>query len=247
MINEIPKIEMPNWLFANKYDFDIKKIIKDSLYYPSCGTDGVPIKYFMGNIYSFIYVDYGVSENYLNGIINLPSAFRGYKVIHKEEITKDQLNRDKELYYPKKLSNRVPDKNWIKNPYCNWFIFKRKPYFNDTHNPEYFSLLYLCSDAVSAYYILYNQYNISPKIMCIIQDGSGFGGNWTDYRDRNLDMAQAVFLNKELPDYLINGGYGCGLGYEEPIWPEFKKFVYKKTDNDRDNQQRSFVLWGRND
>ena len=244
MINEIPKIEMPNWLLGEKYKFDIDNIIKDSLYYPSCGTDGVPVKYFMGNIFSFVYVDYGVSENDFNREINRPNTFRGYKIIHKEKISKYQLDKGNERYYPTKISPREPMGDWIKTPYCYWVVFKRKFNYNDTHNPECFSLLYLCSEAVSAYYALYNQYKVSPKILCIIQDGSGFGGNWTEFTDRNSDLAQAVFLNKKLPEYLINGGYGNG--YENLIWPEYKKFIYRNTDCDNENMQRSFTLWGLN-
>jgi len=65
-----------------------------------------------------------------------------------------------------------------------------------------------------------------PKILCIIQDGSGFGCNWTSYTNRGQDLAQAVFLNKNLPEYLINGGYGTG--YNDPIWPEYEKKIYSK-------------------
>jgi hypothetical protein len=247
MINEIPKIEMPNWLLGEKYKFDIKNIIIDSLYYPSCGTDGVPVKYFMGNIYSFVYVDYGISENDFNREIDLPEAFRGYKIIHKEKISKYQLDTGNEKYYLAKISHREPMRDWVQKTYCYWVVFKRELDYNDTHNPEYFSLLYLCSEAVSAYYVLYNQYKVSPKILCIIQDGHGFGGNWTDFTDRNLDLARAVFINKKLPEYLINGGYGTG--YEKSIWPEYKKLIYKKTDYDSYGEQKSFSLWdkGEND
>ena len=80
MINEIPKNEMPKWLLGEKYSFDIENIIKDSLYYPSCGRDGTPVKYFMGNIYSFVYVDYGISKNDFNKEIDLPDVFRGYNL-----------------------------------------------------------------------------------------------------------------------------------------------------------------------
>jgi hypothetical protein len=58
MINEIEIIQMPDWLSSVNFKFNINEVLKDSLYYPSSAFDGDPIKYFMGNVYSFIYVDY---------------------------------------------------------------------------------------------------------------------------------------------------------------------------------------------
>jgi len=243
MIHEIPGIDMPDWLPAGNYGFDIKKIIKDSLYYPSCGTDGVPVKYFMGNVYSFVYVDYGFSENELDERIHVPDAFKGYEIIHKDKISQKQLDGGNKINYPPKISRRNPPSDWIEEPFCNWFVFKRKPGFNDDHNPEYFSLLYLCSEAVAAYCVLYNQYNVSPKILCMIQDGHGFGGNWTSYTERRLDLAQAVFLNRELPDYLIYGSYG--FDYVGGTWPEYEEFIYEHTDDFKNGDAKTFLLCGK--
>ena len=69
MNSPIPIIETPKWLQEidasniNSVQFDIKQILKDSLYYPSAGYDGNPIKYFAGSIHSFIYIDYSVERD----------------------------------------------------------------------------------------------------------------------------------------------------------------------------------------
>jgi hypothetical protein len=226
MINKIPEIEIPKWLLGETFQFCLNDVLTNSLYYPSCGMDGIPIQYFMGNIYSFIYVDYGIDEKEFIMEINKPNAFKGYELIKIEKISKYQLDNGQKINYLPRLSEQEPSKNWIKNPYCYWTIFERDIYYSDTHNPKRFSLLYLCSEAVSAYYALYNQNNIAPKILSIIQDGFGFGGNWTNYTDRKLDLAWAVFSNNKLPEYLINGGYGGN--YEDSIWPEYTKKIFHK-------------------
>lgn len=249
MITEIPKIEMPKWLADNEFHFSIQDVIKDSLYYPSCGIDGIPIQCFMGNIFSFIYVDYGITESKFIKEITKDNSIKGYNIIHKENITKYQLDNGERIYYAPKISDRIPLDGWIKEPYCYWIIFERDENYDDTHNPKRFSLLYLSSEAVSAYYVLYNRNNIAPKILCIIQDGSGFGGNWTSYKDRRQDLAQAVFLNKNLPEYLINGGYGNRYEEQDPIWPEYRKKVYSKyfprVKIEDEWGDKSFTLWGK--
>jgi hypothetical protein len=52
MLNVLPIIDEPEW-FKNitqenieAHDFDISKVLENSLYYPSCGTDGLPITNF---------------------------------------------------------------------------------------------------------------------------------------------------------------------------------------------------------
>ena len=250
MIIEIPEIKMPKWLLNDEFHFNVKNILTDSLYYPSCYIDGTPIQCLMGNIYSFVYVDYGLSENNFLCEINKPYSFKGYNIIHKEKILKGQLDNGVEITFQEYISKmRIPER-WVKKPYCYWIIFERDINYNDDHNPKRFSLLFLCSEGVLAYYVLYNKNRIAPKILCIIQDGSGFGCNWTSYTDRDKYLARAVFANKNLPEYLINGGYGYRVVYEKPIWPEYTNKKYDNSDsynyrNGRDDNFRGFTLWER--
>ena len=234
---EIEKIKMPKWLNANVFQFNLGDILYNSLYYPSAGLDGTPVKYFMGNIYSFVYVDYGYAQCDFNTEICRNEAFRGYKIIHKENILKYQLvngaiNYSKIQNDFKNTHKRECIRDFIKAPYCYWVIFERLDDFPPEYNPKRFSLLYLCSEAVSAYFALYVDNNIAPKILCIIQPGHGFGHNWTNFTDRTKHLAQAVFSMKKLPKYLINGGYYNGqdpdipgFPYAEPIWPEYKEII----------------------
>ena len=90
MIDKISAMHLPDWLSGDSFTFSLPSILKDSLYYPCCCFDGDPVKYFMGNVYSFVYVDYGVSrEQFLNEIKE--NGFRGYHLIHEKEIKVEQL------------------------------------------------------------------------------------------------------------------------------------------------------------
>ena len=230
MIKEIEKIEMPEWLSAKKFLFNINNILNDSLYYPSAHFDGDPVKYLLGNIFSFIYVDYGVSrEEFQKEIDN--QGFRGYHIIHKQSITQNELipNGWSVLLQPDRNERNPNEKfyrNWIKESFCEWIIFERDENRDDTYNPKRFSLLYLSADGSAAYQAMYLSNGSKPKIIAIIQPGHGFGGNWTDFTDRNKIFARSVFYNVNLlPDYIINGGWGPSEFYNEHIWDEYNASV----------------------
>jgi len=230
MINEIEKIGMPEWLASDNFTFNVDKVLENSLYYPSAHFDGDPVKYFMGNVFSFIYVDYGVSrEKFLQEINN--QGFRGYHIIHKHSISQNDLvpNGWTVQLQPDRSeinSNNHFYRNWIKKPFCEWVIFERDEDRDDSYNPKKFSLIYLCADGAAAYQAMYLSNHIKPKIIAIIQPGHGFGGNYTDFTDRSKIFAKSVFYNKNyLPDYLINGGWGKSDFYKNPIWNEYNELV----------------------
>ena len=96
MIKELPLADYPEWLASLTQSsmmsdiFPLQELLKDSLYYPSCGFDGSPVKHLGGQVYSFIYVDYGynkdkvLTELYSNG-------FKGYRPIAHRKVTKNEL------------------------------------------------------------------------------------------------------------------------------------------------------------
>jgi hypothetical protein len=230
MIDVLPKLDMPKRLTNDTFTFSLENIIENSLYYPSCGIDGDPVKYLMGNVYSFIYVDYGISKSTLSDAIKY-DGFRGYRIIHREPVSKLQLDRGRDFPCIPEVDERekirLLHSDWIKAPFCQWFVFERSRHLNEYYNFQRFSMLYLCSEAVSAYYVLYAINNTSPQIFCIIQDGSAFGGNWTEYTNPNFAMAKAVYSITNLPEYLINGGNGPLelYHYHKPIWPGYSKEI----------------------
>jgi hypothetical protein len=249
MLDEIEKIDMPDWLQGDTFQFNLQNILLDSLYYPACGLDGIPVRYFMGNVYSFIYVDYGISEEDFKKKIAKKNAFRGYKIIFKESISKSQLvnganNYSEQIDFSGFISDSPKEslRKRIQKPYCCWVIFERLKNYTDEHNPKRFSLLYLSSEGVSAYHALYVNNDIAPKILCIINPGHAFGYNWTNFTDRNKPLARTVFsMENNSPKYLINGGFKN----IETIWPEYNKNMLQKLHRDSDNRETFFVVWGR--
>ncbi|MCF8227153.1 MAG: hypothetical protein K9J30_14850 [Bacteroidales bacterium] len=85
------------------------------------------------------------------------------------------------------------------------------------HGPKRFSLLYLGGEGVASYQALYWTNQMKPKALAIIQPGTGFGLNWTDFRDENRDLGWVVRNNPSgEPDIIYYGGYGSG--YNDFAW-----------------------------
>jgi hypothetical protein len=251
MIKEIEQMEMPDWLKNNDFNFDVYKVLKDSLYYPCSRFDGKPVKYFMGNVFSFVYVDYGVTKEKLLQALK-QRGFKGYyHIIHQQKISEKELipngwcvrilpdDNEKEIFDIMRNMFKIN----MEKAFCEWIIFERDPDKDDSHNPSKFSLLYLYADGVAAYQALYLSNKIAPKMIAIIQPGYGFGGNYTDFRDRKRIFAKSIFYDTNLlPKYIINGNWGR-LEPEDrkPFWKEYNKLLWEMSQKDR-----YLTLWGRN-
>lgn len=226
-ISEISQIEMPEWLSLGDFDFDVKRILQDSLYYPASGLDGNPVKYFMGNVFSFLYVDYGISRETFLAELHY-RGFYGYRIIHQQSISQFQLAPNGHTVFvplPDILQNPLYQ-SWIEPPFCEWVVFQRREGFGPEHNPERFSLIYLCAEGVAAFQAIYLSNKIKPRIVAIIQPGHSFGGNWTNFTRRTEFFARSVLYDRDLwPEYLVNGGWGPPRFYQDPIWPEYSKRV----------------------
>lgn len=233
MLAQLPEMTAPRWMtdlssttVKNK-PFSTHELLRDSLYYPSSGFDGDPVKYLAGNILSFIYVDYGHSRDEFMKALEMP-GFLGYKVIGQpRSVTEQELTPHGWTPDPPTPTDGDPSRHadWIKEPFCEWVVFQRSADVPPGHGPYRFSILYLCADGVAAFQALYVANNIAPKSVAIIQPGHGFGGNWTDYEDPKKIFARAV-LNNEAgqPEILLYGGVGHKF-YQEPCWPDYNANV----------------------
>ncbi|MGI6394244.1 MAG: hypothetical protein ACOX2F_05880 [bacterium] len=248
MLPCLPELEMPSWLENGDFTFSVEKVLKDSLFYPACGTDGDPVKYLLGNVYNFVYVDSGISEKHLKREL-FRGGFRGYRIIHKEDISMSQLipNGWRVRFLPdENYESHRPDafSSWMVEPYCKWYIFEREEGFGDAHNPKRFSLLFLAGDGAASYQGMYLSNKIAPLAVAIIQPGHGFGGNWTNFEDRKAILARSVFHDPErLPKYLVFGGLGDKKYYRETPWAEFSKFICEKQ---RFHDGGWLTIWERN-
>lgn len=234
MLHQLPEMYAPRWLTTMtgadvvNGTFPLHELLQDSLYYPSSGFDGGPVKHLAGNFLSFIYVDYGHSHDEFVNALRMP-GFSGYDIVATRSVTEQELTP--KGWRPTTLPTRVDGdpsryRDWIKNPFCSWSLFQRRENISARHGPFRFSLLYLCADGVAAFQALYVSNSTFPKAVAVIQPGHGFGGNWTDYTNPDHIFARSVLGNPNgRPEILLYGGYGnCGF-YREPCWSSHQEPV----------------------
>ena len=232
MLDQLPILPIPQWLMdiapgtIENRPFPVLEVLKDSLYYPSSGLDGDPVRYLAGNILSFIYVDYGYSREELNEALHNP-WFHGYELVASRQVDKEELIPRGWIPEPPTPSDGDPTqyKDHIVEPYCSWSIFQRGADIPESHGPTRFSLLYLSADGVAAFQALYHSNEIAPKAVAIIQPGHAFGYNWTDFTQPQLIFGRNVMKNSHgQPQILLYGGIDTNA-YNEPCWPYYRHFI----------------------
>ena len=227
-------MEMPAWLreISERGEcerFPLMEILQDSLYYPAAGLNGTPVKFLGGNIFSFIYADYGVSNREflrnLNGI-EKHCGFLGYTCALQREIRVGEIVP--RGWVPPLLPENSYDRRFLLeqerrcDPFGHWSVWRRKPAFPPEHGPEAFSFLYLGGELNACYQALYIRNAIRPKVLAIIQPGSGFGGNW-NHTEGNRSFFKCVVQSNPagMPEYLLFGGFGSSSFYTLACWNEY--------------------------
>ncbi len=230
MINELAQQELPKWLSDITESSplpNIYELLIDSLYYPACGFNGTPVKYLAGNIYSFVYADYGINkEDFLQNLNgNGPDCgFKNYHSICQREIYYNDIvpKNWRPTLIPSRDSSRIRllQKEQSCTPFAHWSVWHRNPTVSDECGPIRFSFFFLAGEMSAIYQGLYCRLNISPKILAVIQPGS-FGGEWENAAANDSFFKRVVSSNRAgLPEYLLHGGFGRGF-YEEPCWWEY--------------------------
>jgi len=234
MINDLPLLAYPSWLKTlpvesmDEDEFPLNNILTDSLYYPSSAFDGDPVRHLAGNIYSFIYCDYGQTKIDLGDSLE-NSGFRGYHAIGRRPVLEHELNPKGVI--PSGVNPRVDGRaerseRHIKTPFCEWMIFEKNENVSQSSGPERFSLLYLCADGAAAYQVLFTPNRIRPKVICIIQPGEGFGRNWTSFKKPNQILARSVRENPAgMPPFLLDGQYWKTDASSPACWPYYDEFI----------------------
>jgi hypothetical protein len=204
--------------------FPLERVLDRSLYYPACEFDGRPVQMLGGFVHSFVYVDYGVGQAAFQAAVEA-TGFRGYRLAGQKALAQTDLApRGWHQVVPHQFRADLDrfqqiSRDWVRPPFAEWMIFERNSEFDDTHGPERFSLLHIGADGVATYQALYVANNIAPHVLAIIQPGTGFGGNYTEFRDANGLLAHVVLrVNAPLPCYMI-----CGMNTEPPssaFWPD---------------------------
>jgi hypothetical protein len=106
-------------------------------------------------------------------------------------------------------------------PYAIWTVFQKKRGNFDIDTPNRFSVIFICGEGVATYQALYWSNNLRPKALAIIQPGTAFGGNWTDFADEDGPFGWVVKNNPAgLPQLIYNGGHGSN--HPKEFWKGYK-------------------------
>jgi len=228
MIQEIPGSQVPDWIpqYGPLDRLPLLELLSGSVYYPASGFDGQPVKILAGNFHSFVYVDYGLSRDQLLATLRSERGFLGYGIVALRDVTEQEL-------IPNGWTPLLPNhcdgnpRPLQTQPFSVWVVLKRQSDFNEEHGPMYFSLLYICGDGVATYQAIYLGNKTYPAVVAIIQPGTGFGGNWTNFEDPQRIFGRTVMGNPDgVPTYLLYGGWAEGHFYTEPCWPQYSELVW---------------------
>ncbi len=231
---ELPNLSTPAWLGAiehgnNGAELPLREILAGSLYYPACGLNGTPVKYCAGAILSFIYADYGITKAEYLGNLNgtgEDSGFRGYHSVMQREVFKEDIVPSgwKPSLTPACAENtqRLVRQEAGCQPFGHWSVWDRDADREAAHGPERFSFLFFAGEMSAIYQGLFCRLGIAPRILAIIQPGSGLGGGWEQTESNASFFKKVVTSNRAgMPEYLLYGGFGRGF-YEEPCWREYR-------------------------
>lgn len=234
MIAGLTRTAQPDWLARiNSENIDSTAfpqvdVLRDSVYYPCSEFDGKPVASLAGNFLSFVYVDYGYTEEQLIEALN-GKGFLGYALIAHRPVEPTELAPEGWAVPPFESADGNPGQHldWIKPPFCKWLIFERLKEYGDEHGPKKFSLLFLCADAVAAYNAMYNGNHLFPAVVAVIRPGHGFGMNWTDFTDPQKVFARTVANNPAgAPAFLFCEDNAVGALLKQPCWPVYSEHLY---------------------
>ena len=190
----------------------VRELLYNSVYYPASAFDGGVIRDCNVNrkdwkVLSFVYCDYAMKKRDLQET-DMP---RGYRILGQRPLTEHELiPQDWTQQIPpgmdmKRYLGNVVDM-FAKQLFAQWMVFERLPEFDENHGPKRFSLIYICGDGVATYQALYWTHDIAPRAVAIIQPGTGFGGNWTDFFKKSDPFYWTVKNNPAgLPEYVYCG------------------------------------------
>lgn len=194
-------------------------LLKDSLYYPACRTDGRPIRLCNTlwrnlGINSFVYCDFDVSEE---EFLWDTRTVLGYHVLGHRSLRKEEyIPKDWRLEMVPAGASSVPgarSRYWDSflgtkdGPahFAHWVVFERNSDRGEDHGPERFSLLFVCGEGLATFQQLYCSRGLAPRMLCFIQCW-GFAGNWTNFTGVGAPFHQTLRKYREcIPEWLCLG------------------------------------------
>lgn len=233
MLEALERKLLPAWLALPTTDRPVpwRDLLDGSVYYAACGIDGRPVQYLGGYCHSFVYADYGYSLQQISTLLSQEGAFSGYQLRSSRLLSIDEIDLRaawESIHLDPGLDGepgRYAERRV--EQYAYWCIFERLTELPDEHGPEAFSLLYLGMDGVAAFQALYVAHQAVPAVVCIIQPGEGFGGNWTHFFDARQIFSRTVLNNSAgQPEFLLLGGNFATREFQNSvIWPGYNHLI----------------------
>jgi hypothetical protein len=222
------------------------------LFYPSSGVDLRPIRLY--GIQSAVYADYGWTQQDVEKTI-FDDGFRGFDLLGHVWLNIDDLipephkpdffeqEQDKHLERPPagphSLENHfdwghadprrleMEKEKRAKTPFVSWYVFEKRRTDQGSTENRRVSLLYCGAEAIAVFQQLFGKRNLAPDYIAIIRPGTGFGGNWTDFRDEQGLLAKSVrkVASESAPRLLISD---VPNGHWPVMFPNRSKRQYKE-------------------
>ncbi len=233
MNGHLPQMNLPKWLTSatqrsvDATPFPIKDILENSLYYPASRVDVGPIRYLAGTIYSFIYVDYGVSSDELEREIH-GADFSNYTIATRRDVNMEEIaphgwpqirpaRRGYKILEPythgpcpilecRSDEDPLQYARVMAQPFARWFIMESK-------KGHHFSLLFVCTEGVSAFQAMYCTNKAKPHTVAIISS-DGFACNWTRFGEPERLFGRLALNNTAgAPPYVLTN---------HVPWPQYR-------------------------
>lgn len=216
----------------------VRDLLRGSAYYPACGFDGRVVQYSSWLTDSFVYVDLRLDEQSVQAALEVPNAFKGYRLWKLRAVATPELEGAK-FREALTLSREVMANAHRRPPrrikeFAMWAIYEKSSSGKPGAGPARFSLLFIGGEGVDMYRRLYYSNAVAPTLVAVIQPGYGFGGNWTDFTNPKQIFARTVMENPHgIPAYLFSGGYvyrhdyaHWKRRYRQPCWPDFPELMH---------------------
>ncbi len=227
MISELATTPCPAWLttLSSSSAFPgVRQLLRDSLYYPGCDLNGTPVKYLAGNVHSFVYADYGVTEAQFLENLNGECEECGFK--HYRPVVQRALALTDVIpphWHPALSIQHEKLDCWLHvmerhgRLFAHWSVWERCPDAPVQVGPQRFSFLYIGGEISACYQWLYVYHRIAPMILAIIQpngwDGFGHDGSFFRYVVRSNRAG--------MPGFLLHGGWSYAASYQTPCWSDY--------------------------
>ena len=206
---------------VNAGPLPVSDILNASLYYPASGFDGSVIKECNTRsrrlgIRSFVYCDYAVGEE---AFLSSQDDFLGYHVLAGRPVQKGEMAPSgwRPVIPPGVDMERYVRYRDVWKPFAHWMVYERDADRTEEHGPARFSLLYVGGEGAATFQALYWSNRKSPSAIAIIRPGTGWGFNWTDFRNPDRPFAWVVMNNPvEVPEWAF-------CVEEDFKWPGYSK------------------------